>query len=33
MTTIEEIRNELTKADARLDEATKNLKTFEEGLH
>ena len=31
MATIEEIRQELTKADVRLDEATKNLKTFEEG--
>jgi len=31
MATKEEIKQELTKADARLDEATKNLKTFEEG--
>src|SRR6266511_4116268 len=31
MATIDKIEQELTKADARLDEATKNLKTFEEG--
>ncbi|CAG8772502.1 17141_t:CDS:1, partial [Funneliformis caledonium] len=31
MATKEEIKQELTKADARLDEATKNLKKFEEG--
>ena len=31
MATIEKIEQQLTKADARLDEATKNLKTFEEG--
>jgi hypothetical protein len=31
MATIEEVRNELNKAEVRLGEATKNLKTFEEG--
>ncbi len=31
MATFEKIEQELTKADARLDETTKNLKTFEEG--
>jgi len=31
MATYEGIEQELTKAEARLDEATKNLKTFEEG--
>ena len=30
MATIEKIDKELTKADARLDEATKNLKEWEE---
>jgi len=30
MATKEEIKQELTKADARLDEATKNLKEWEE---
>ena len=28
---IEEIKNELNKVEVRLDEAVKNLKTFEEG--
>src|SRR5438067_13305047 len=33
MATIERIDQELTKADARLDEATKSLKKWEEGKY